>query len=199
MTHARVSAEFQASPEAVWKLIGNPVRWPEWDVTYQAPTDRNVEEPGRDGFTLLHTVGNRTMLISFDISSLEPGRSFAAEGRGGEGEQIEERFTIDAGGTNATTVTREIVYTLPGQDLGVIAATTYIEATVQRSAEQALARLAHVLGDASKEHATLEPGDVDTRSTDSGPISPEEPYSSNLEEGNRLPQVPLTRAPKRPT
>jgi hypothetical protein len=199
MTHARVSAELEANTDQIWTLIGNPMRWPEWDITYQRVPEADKLPSRGDGFVLQHTVANRAMNVSFVLTSLEPNRSLVAEGHGGEGERIEERFTLDPTDGKLTKVTRETVYTLPGQTLGVVATATYAEATVQRSLEQAFARLAHVLGTATEEHADVQPGGVDPRSTDSGPISPEEPYSSNLEDGQRLPQSPNARAPKRPT
>lgn len=198
MTHAHVSAELEATPEQIWAMIGNPSRWPEWDVTYQPVSVADRRPPGGGGFVLRHTVANRAMDVSFVLTSVQPNRFLVAEGQGGEGERVEERFSIDST-EKVTKVTREIAYTLPGQDLGVVATTTYAEATVQRSAEQAFARLAQVLGNASREDADVQPGELDPRSTDSGPISPEEPYSSNLEDGQRLPQAPDARAPKRPT
>lgn len=199
MTHARVSAELEANTDQIWALIGNPMRWPEWDVTYQRVSESAGGTSRGDGFVLQHTVANRTMNVSFILTSLEPNRFLVAEGHGGEGERVEERFTLAPAEDKLTKVTRETVYTLPGQTLGVVATTTYTEATVQRSVEQAFARLAHILGTATEEHADVRRGGADPRSTDSGPISPEEPYSSNLEDGQRLPQSPNARAPKRPT
>jgi uncharacterized protein YndB with AHSA1/START domain len=199
MTHSRLSAELDASPEAVWKLVGTIRRWPEWDVTYQTVSSHGIDTSDGAEYQLVHQVGNRRMLVDFQIAAGEPGRLLVAEGKGNDGEQIVERFELAGDASGGTTLTRETTYTLPGQTLGVAASTTYAEASVQRWAEQAFARLAHVVSEASRAEPVERPGDVDTRSTDSGPISSEESYSANLEADDRLPQAPRSSAPERPT
>lgn len=198
MTHSRLSAEIDARPPVLWELVGHIKRWPEWDVTYQPVAPGELNPTDDDAIRLEHHVGSRTIIFDFQILSLVSGELLVAEGRGGEGEKVEERFELAPSESGGTTLTRETTYTLPGQTLGVAASTTFAEASVQRWAEQAFARLGHVLGDASAAHPLRTPGDIDTRSTDSGPITAQERYSSNLEEGNRLPQEPGARAPERP-
>lgn len=199
MTHSRLSAEFEAEPGAIWELVGNIGRWPEWDVTYQNVEHHGLDTRDPDVQTLEHRVGSRTMAVDFRVDRVEPDKLFVVEGHGGEGEQIDERFEMERNSSGGTTVTRETTYTLPGPTLGVAASTTFAEASVQRWAEQAFARLGHALGDASRAHPARRPGDVDTRSTDSGPISADEGYSANLDGGRRLPQEPGAQAPERPT
>ena len=199
MTHSRLSTELDASPEAVWELVGNIRRWPDWDVTYQPVDLDELDADSSNVYVLEHHLGNRSMRIDFQTTSVRAPELLEVTGSGGAGEQVEERFELEPGKNGGTTLTRETSYTLPGQTLGVAATTTYAEASVQRWAEQAFARLGHLLGDAAKAHATRRPGDVDTRSTDSGPISAEEDYSANLEQGSRLPQAPRGAAPERPT
>lgn len=199
MTHSRLSAKFEARPEAVWELVGQIRRWPEWDVTYRAVSRGQLDTAASSTYRMEHQVGNRTMVVDFRITSVEPGSLLVASGTGNEGEQVEERFELEPNRSGGTTVTRETAYTLPGQALGVVSSATYAEASVQRWAEQAFARLGHLLGGASKARPVRQPGDVDTRSTDSGPISTEEDYSANLDDGNRLPQAPGATAPRRPT
>lgn len=199
MTHSRLSAEIEAQPEAVWELIGNIRRWPDWDVTYQSGSRDGPDTPDDNVYPMEHQVANRRMIIDFRVTAIEPGSLLAAEGQGGEGERVAERFELAENASGGTTLTRETTYTLPGQTLGVASSTTYAEASVQRWAEQAFARLASVLGDAAEADPAQRPGDVDTRSTDSGPISAEEPYSANLDDGDRLPQAPRAGAPERPT
>lgn len=199
MTHSRLSADFDAQPEALWELVGNIRRWPEWDVTYHSVSEAPLDTGDTRVQTIEHQIGNRRMSLDFRVKAEDPSKLLVAEGSGGEGERVEERFELAPNKSGGTTLTRETTYTLPGQTLGVAATTTYATASVQRWAEQAFARLGHELGDASKEHAAQRPGDVDTRSSDSGPISPEEGYSANLEKGNRLPQEPGASSPGRPT
>lgn len=197
MTHSRLSTELDASPEAVWRLVGSIRQWPEWDVTYQPVSDRGIDTSDGAEYQLEHQVGNRRMLVDFQIVAIEPNTLLVAEGKGNNGEQIVEQFELAAGTSGGTTLTRETTYTLPGRTVGVAASTTYAEASVQRWAEQAFARLAHVVSEASRAEPVDRPGDVDTRSTDSGPISSEEHSSAGLEANEQLPQSPRSSSPER--
>ncbi|MBA2754432.1 MAG: SRPBCC family protein [Chloroflexia bacterium] len=201
MTRAQVSADIAAPMDAVWSLVGDPRRWPEWDVTYSVP-----EPPRHDGAGPGRTIGltkteaDRTMHLTCEVESRPEAGELTLRCTGGNGERLDESFTVTAGKQGGSSVTRQTEYRLLGQNLGIVSDTTYAEASVQRSLEQAFARLA-LLVDADQDSSTPPDshGDTDTRSEDTGTISAEESYSSGLGPDQSLPQRPEEHAPARPT
>lgn len=201
MTRAQVSADIGAPTDVVWSLVGDPRRWPEWDVTFSLP-----ESPGRDGagsaatVSLTKTEADRTMHLTCQVESRPEAGEVILRCTGGNGERLDETVTVSAGDHGGSSVTRQTDYRLLGQNLGIVSDTTYAEASVQRSLEQAFARLALLVN--AGQDADSPPsseGDTDTRSEDTGTISAEESYSSGLGPGRTLPQQPEEHAPARPT
>ena len=180
MTHAQLSGEVSAPPEAVYALVADPTRLREWDVSFGEATPIGPGADGEPTFSVERTVANRGMKLACRVVRAEPGRAFAFECRGSAGELVREAFALRPGKDGrGTTVARESEVEYPGQDLGVVAQTTYVEAVNTRSAEQAFARLNLLLGGDTGAAPAAPADTTDTRSTDSGPIAAEEQYSAH--------------------
>ena len=104
------------------------------------------------------------------------------------------------GENGGSSVTRQTEYRFPGQNLGIVAETSYAEASLQRSPERTFAPLAVLVrGEPSSEPTRETPGDTGARSEDLGTISAGESSSSHLGLGQSPPQRPEEDAPDRPT
>ncbi len=206
MTRAQVSAEIAAPVEDVWAWVSDPRRWPRWDVSFSHAEPRGAATGDHDAelkepFALVKAEADRTINFTCQLT-LGPGEyELHLECTGGSGESLTESFSaVETTRGAETTLTRQTEYRLMGQNLGVVSDTTYIEASVQRSLEQAFARLALLVGQsADDETAPHVTGDTDSRSEDTGTIGFEEPYSANMRPGEGLPQQPEAHAPDRPT
>ncbi len=179
MTKAKMSGAIDAPPDVVYNIIADPARLKEWDVSYEGASPLHPDREGTPTFEIDRTLANRGIHLSCRVISAEVPATFAFTCTGSAGEIVEESFTLDPSGDGGTTVVREAVYELPGQDLGVIANQTYTQATEERSIEQAFARLNRLVGSSASTDQPPVPRETDTRSEDTGTISSSEPYTAH--------------------
>ena len=178
MASSKISAEIAAPPDVVYEFVSDPVRLPEWDVTYSEATALRRDIGEEPAFEARRALINRGMHLVCRVVRAEPGAVFAFACDGGDGETVHETFELSAGEGGGTRFSREIEFELPGQDLAVVAQTTFAEAQVERSVEQAFARLSVVLGTGGEAVAPAAE-EAETRSEDSGPISGQEQFSAH--------------------
>ncbi len=188
MTKAKMSGAIDAPQEIVYDLIADPARLKEWDTTYEAASSLHADREGAPVFEINRTIANRGIHLSCRVIAAEPPSHFAFTCTGSAGEIVEESFSLEPSPDGGTTVVREAVYELPGQDLGVIANQTYTQATEERSIEQAFARLNRLMGSAASTDRSPVPGETDTRSEDTGTISSEEPYTAHAKDDQPPPR-----------
>lgn len=182
MTKARISGEIEAAPQAVYDILADPVRLKEWDPSYQDASPLHTDREGTPIFEVDRTIANRGVHLACRIVEAEVPSVFAFTCTGSAGEVVEERFTLTADADDRTTMVREAVYELPGQDLGVIADQTYTQALEERSIEQAFTRLNRLVGSSASGDRAGVAGETDTRSEDTGTISFEEPYTAHAKD-----------------
>ncbi len=182
MTNAKMSGAIDAPPDIVYDLIADPARLQEWDVTYEGGSPLHPDREGTPTFEIDRTLANRGIHLSCRVIAAEAPTLFAFTCTGSAGEIVQESFTLDPSADGGTTIVREAVYELPGQDLGVIANQTYTQATEERSIEQAFARLNRLIGSSASTDRPAVPGETDTRSEDTGTISSEEPYTAHAKD-----------------
>ncbi len=179
MTKAKISGAIDAPQETVYDLIADPARLTEWDMTYETASLLEADRDGAPMFEIDRTIANRGIHLSCRVVAAEPPTRFAFVCTGSAGEIVQESFTLDPSTDGGTTVVREAIYELPGQDLGVVANQTYTEAFEERSIEQAFARLNRLVGSSASTDRPPVPRETDTRSEDTGTISSEEPYTAH--------------------
>ena len=179
MTKAKISGAIDAPPDVVYNLVADPARLQEWDTTYEgaSPLDRDGED--NPTFMIDRTIANRGIHSSCQVTTADGPSLFAFTCTGSAGEIVQEAFTLTPSQDGGTTMVREAVYELPGQDLGVIATQTFTQATEERSIEQAFARLNRLVGASTSADRPPVPRETDTRSEDTGTISSEEPYTAH--------------------
>ena len=192
MASTKISAEIAAPPALVFDVVSDPARFPEWDVTYAEATAIRRDLGREPTFVARRDLINREMRLDCRVVRAERETVFAFSCNGGNGETIHETFEFSPGDQGGTRFSREVEFALPGQDLGVVAETTFAEAQVERSVEQAFARLNALLGTGGDRGARPAPDEAETRSEDSGTISGQEEYSAHARPGS----VPH---PNRPT
>lgn len=192
MASTKISADIAAPPALVFDLVSDPARFPKWDVTYAEATAIRRDLGREPTFEARRDLINREMHLFCRVVRAEPATVFAFVCDGGNGEMIHETFELSPAEKGGTRFGRELDFALPGQDLGVVAETTFAEAQVERSVEQAFARLNALLGASGDTGARPAPDEAETRSEDSGTISGQEEYSAHARPGS----VPN---PNRPT
>ncbi len=179
MASTKISAEIAATPHVVYDLVTDPTRLPDWDVTYSRASGLDEVE-GEPAFEAERSLVNRGMHLTCRVTRAVRGTLFAFTCTGNAGETIHETFELSAGdGGAGARFSRELEFDLPGQDLGVVAQTTFAEAQVERSVEQAFARLNVLLGASGDAGSRPAEDEAETRSEDSGTISAQETYSAH--------------------
>ncbi len=182
MTKAKISGAVDAPQEIVYDLIADPARLKEWDTSYEAASPLEADRDGAPTFEIDRTIANRGIHLSCRVIAAEVPSLFAFTCTGSAGEIVQESFILDPSSDGGTTLVREAIYELPGQDLGVIANQTYTQATEERSIEQSFARLNRLLGSSASTDRPSVPRETDTRSEDTGTISSEEPYTAHAKD-----------------
>ena len=156
MATARSSADFKAAPSAVYAVVADPARLPEWDVSY-SETRVLPSEPGHQLHFVAHRLlANREMRLVCRVEQADPPAHFAFVCEGDAGEQVRADITLaangDGAGTRMTILSEfDLGHADPSADpLSVVPELTYTQAWLDRSVEQAFAHLGALVGAAEE-------------------------------------------------
>jgi hypothetical protein len=144
---ARTSADISATPEAISAVIADPLRLPAWEVSYIETSPLSTEPGEEPHFTTKRLLANREMRLVCRVEHAEPPTRFAFVCDGDAGEHVRQEIALrpsrDGFGTSVTLQSEfELGHTEPAADpLSVVPELTYTQAWLDRSVEQALARL----------------------------------------------------------
>jgi uncharacterized protein YndB with AHSA1/START domain len=154
MATTESSAEIRASPERVYEFLSDTSRLPEWNVSYDHPhplADVHAESSAFDAHRVL---ANRSMRLICSVTQADPGRVFAFDCHGEEGEIAREIFELAPTPNDQGTKLRwHSELTLSGEfdPLKEVSELTYTQAWVAATVDQSLAKLQQMLGTPSSD------------------------------------------------
>ena len=139
MSTIKRSVDIAAPPERVWDLLEDVRRLPE----YSESTEEVLEAPER-----LTAVGQQYVQVGrllgvkrasrWQVVALEPGRLLGSQGSLGPGVRYTLTQRLEPLADDATRLSLEIDYTIPGGALGRLAARAGVEGRAGREAQAVL-------------------------------------------------------------
>jgi len=189
---ARANADLAAPVAAVYAVVANPARLPEWDVTYDAVTPRQAEPGEEPTFEAHRVLADRAMRLVCRVVEEESPNRFAFACGGDAGEQVGEEFLLADGSDGAgTRLTRQADFDFGNVDpLGVVPEQIYLQAWLDRSVEQAFGRLGVLLGAGGGEAGPAVAGPASPPALAAAPpVAPPPPVAASAD-ADRLPPAP---------
>jgi uncharacterized protein YndB with AHSA1/START domain len=145
MAHIRRQIDVAASPDAIFALLTDLDRLPEWATIVVDSRDVSAQ-PLTAGCTFRQTIRvmGRELDTEWRVTELEPGRRLTYDATAAMGGHLAMTQTItprDGG----STVQLEVDYDLPGGFLGDLLDAAGVEAHNEREAERSLQNLKELL------------------------------------------------------
>jgi len=143
MTAVSATIEIAAPPQAIWDVIMDPHRFPDW-VTIHRRLGRVDEGELREGFRVEQTLclHHANFKVKWSLAELDEPYHAVWEGKGPAGShaRIVDRLTeLDGGEKTRFDYLNE--YSQPGGFLGRMAGRVLVTGTAEREAAKSLARL----------------------------------------------------------
>ncbi|MBC7973966.1 MAG: SRPBCC family protein [Myxococcales bacterium] len=146
MVHITRQIDVAATPEAVFAVLTDLDRLPEWATIVADTRDVSDDRPLQTGCTFRHTIRvmGQELDTDWQVTELGSGRLLAYEASSALGGRLGMTQTImpRAGGS---TVRLEVDYDLPGGFLGDLLDVAVLEAQNEREAERSLQNLKALL------------------------------------------------------
>lgn len=138
MSHISRTIHVEATPEQVFDLLSNPVRFGEWQVPAAEVKDL-TGTPGAVGYgwTTATTFAGRTVEGHMSVTAVERPRLFELKGTGTFAATVRGRIEPAAGGTD---VTIENEYEMPLGFIGDVANKLFVEKSIADSWDKSLAK-----------------------------------------------------------
>ena len=143
MTAVDATIEIAAPPQAIWDVIMDPRRFPEW-VTIHRRLGRVDEGKLREGFSVEQTLclHHANFKVKWELAECDEPLYAVWEGRGPAGSRartVDHLTPLDGG--RATRFDYRNEYSNPGGFLGRIAGRVLVSGAAEREANQSLQRL----------------------------------------------------------
>lgn len=143
MTEVAASIEIAAPPEAIWNVIMDPRRFPDW-VTIHRKLGRMDDGELREGFQVEQTLclHHANFKVRWELAEFEAPLHAVWEGRGPAGSSartVDDLTPLDGGRRTRFEYRNE--FSNPGGFLGRIAGRVLVAGVAEREANQSLQRL----------------------------------------------------------
>src|SRR5262245_40688009 len=103
MAISQSRADYNVPPEAVYAVVADPGRLPEWDVSYSETTPLPVEAGQPPRFVAHRMLANREMRLVCRIEEAEPPTHVLYVCDGDAGELVREDIVLTAAGGGTGT------------------------------------------------------------------------------------------------